>query len=318
MTNSDIGTKQKAACLVCGGEVEVTIRNIHDTRFGVNGEYDIGKCLACGLEQITPALSHHELKSLYEKYYNFGGKKGTFYTRIRKLFFDSVIYRIWLIIDGDTSFHSYKGSGRLLDFGCNEGRNLAFFKKNGYQAEGLELNDKAAEVARSLGFTVHSELAEGMRPEKPYDVVVMSNVIEHLLNSRGALTNIHRVLSSGGQVWISCPNADSWLRSVFGRSWINWHPPFHIAHFSKDSLCRLLETSGFKIEKMIYKTPALWVTHSFITLLFAEPVRPTKQLQNPFLVASLMLLIRGFLFPILFLGNYLGRGDCLIITAKSF
>ena len=76
-----------------------------------------------------------------------------------------------------------------------------------------------------------TELA-AFRPAERYDVVVLSNVLEHFLDPKAALADIARILRPGGELWISCPNARSWLRALCGRAWINWHVPFHIVHFT--------------------------------------------------------------------------------------
>jgi hypothetical protein len=51
--------------------------------------------------------------------------------------------------------------------------------------------------------------------------------------------------------------------------------------------------------------------------MFAQFGQPTKQLRNPFLVAVLLILIRIFFFPLLWLGNRIGRGDCLVVVAQK-
>ena len=79
----------------------------------------------------------------------------------------------------------------------------------------------------------------------------------------------------------------------------------------------MLLQSGFKIVSSKQTTPALWVAHSMIVRLFAKQGQPTKQLRNPLLVATLMLVIRALFFPILWLGNRIGRGDCLIAIAQK-
>ena len=66
------------------------------------------------------------------------------------------------------------------------------------------------------------------------------------LDPRLMLADVHRLLKPGGEVWISLPNSRSWLRGLFGRSWINWHVPFHITHFSADRLRSLLAEAGFR------------------------------------------------------------------------
>ena len=300
-------------CLLCGVPTKVVLSNLADNRFGSPGEYSIAECDQCGLLQTVPMPEPEEIKRLYEIYYNFGGEIGTTYTKLRKIFFNSLASRLWMAIDGDISFHSRRVRGCLLDIGCNEGRGLLIYQQNGLHPEGLELNEKAAQNARIAGFTVHTQTLEEFKPEEPFDIVVLSNVLEHAPNPKNMLENVHRILKPEGQVWICCPNSQSWLRKLFGRSWINWHVPFHLFHFTRDALVRILQESGFEIKEDQQVSPAMWVAQSIIARLFAKPGQPTKQLRNPLLVAFLIVLIRCILFPVLWLGNLLGRGDCLVV-----
>ena len=288
---------------------------VTDTRFGVPGAFTIARCAACGLEQTLPRPSQAALIALYENHYNFTGSTGRSYLRLRRLLHSPALYRLWLALDGDISFHRRRGAGRLLDVGCNEGRGLAFYRANGFDAEGLEANPVAAAAARRAGFTVHGDDLADFRPAASYDVVVLSNVLEHFLAPRAALADIRRLLRPGGEVWISCPNAASWLRALAGRAWINWHVPFHIVHFREPRLQALLAEAGFDRVEARQITPALWVAQSVIARVFARPGRTTRALRNPLLVAGLMVLSRLLLFPLLWLGNRLGRGDCLIVVA---
>lgn len=308
--------EKKGRCLLCGGTPTVVLRGVTDTRFGIAGTYNVVRCSACGLEHTHPIPSSDELKALYEQHYNFGGERDTTYTRIREWFHFSRPYRLWLVLDGDFSFHRPKGAGRLLDIGCNEGRGLRIYSKNGFEAEGLELNETAARVAREKGFTVHACLLQDFQPPLLYDVVVLSNVLEHSLNPREMLADVLRILKPDGQVWITCPNSQSWQRKIFGRNWANWHVPFHIVHFSPTTLKSILFESGFAKIDVAQITPALWVAANLIVTGFAQPRRVTKELRNAFLVTFLMLFVRGLFFPILWLGNLLGRGDCLVVMAR--
>ena len=131
------------------------------------------------------------------------------------------------------------------------------------------------------------------------------------------LRDVYRILGRGGQVWISCPNSQSWLRGAFGRSWINWHVPFHISHFSAKTMRQLLEQIGFVNIEIKDITPALWVSQSLIAYLFAKPGRKTWQLRNPFLTLLFMTTARFLAFPALWLGNLRGKGDCLQVTATK-
>jgi 2-polyprenyl-3-methyl-5-hydroxy-6-metoxy-1,4-benzoquinol methylase len=269
------------------------------------------------LEQTRPIPTQSELNDLYENFYNFGGEKNTRYTSLRQQFFNSFVYRLWLKIDGDISFHLMRGVGKLLDVGCNEGRGLEFYKANGFEAQGLELNSHAANVARSKGFIVYGSTLEEFEQDQKFDVIVLSNVLEHSLDPSKMLSAIYRLLNPGGIVCISCPNSESWLRKSFGKYWINWHVPFHLTHFSQKTLTDLLAKNHFVVKKVENSTPALWVAHSIITRLFFVPGKVTAQLRSAPLVAGMILVIRGLFFPFLWLGNLLGRGDCLVLMARK-
>ena len=291
------GKEAAARCLLCGSELVPALEEVRDTRFGLPGVYSIHGCRRCGLEHTLPRPSQAELNRLYEEHYNFAEATGRSYHGLRRLLHSPLFYRLWLALDGDVSFHARRGRGRLLDIGCNEGRGLAFYRANGFQAEGLELNSVAAASARAKGFTVYEEPLERFQPAQPYDVVVMSNVLEHFLDIRQALGDVGRVLAASGEVWISLPNSHSWLRRRFGHAWINWHVPFHIVHFSPKTLTRALQESGFEIRRLKHVTPALWVAQTIIARLTARPGKVTRALRDPKLVVPLILLARGLLFP---------------------
>jgi SAM-dependent methyltransferase len=305
------------ACLACGGFLEPCADGLFDTRFGIVGDWGVQRCERCGLEQISPLPSADDLKNFYENYYNFGGERGTLYTRLRGWYFSSVLHRLWAAVDGDISFYTRKGRGRLLDIGCNEGRGLRIYAQNGFEVEGLELNERAAEVARREVFAVDTATLERFVPTAPFDVAVLSNVLEHSLDPAQMLRDVRRILKQSGQIWISCPNSQSWLRSCFGRGWINWHAPFHIVHFSSTTLETMLAGAGFTNVQTRQITPSLWVAHSVVARAFARKGRPTRQLRNPALILGLMLLARLIFFPLLVLGNRFGRGDCLLVVASQ-
>jgi len=314
---AEISAPNAASCVVCTGLTESSTSGLFDTRFGIAGDFEVRHCVRCGLEQLSPMPAPAHLKSLYERYYNFSGECDTVYTTLRGWFFSSFLYRWWIRLDGDISFHSRTGRGRLLDIGCNEGRTLKNYARNGFQAEGTELNETAAAVAREAGFTVFTGRLNDLIPEVPYDVAVLSNVLEHSLDPKAMVRSAHGLLKPDGQIWISCPNSQSWLRPRFGRWWINWHVPFHITHFSQTALRDLLEASGFQHVEIRHITPALWVASSVIAQLFARKGCPTRQLRNPLVIFPLVLLCRALLFPLLYWGNRAGRGDCLVAVASK-
>lgn len=316
MERGKVGS-EGSRCVLCGGALVLVLDDVLDTRFGVPGRFSIRRCRSCGLEQTLPRPSLPDLIQLYEAHYNFGEVTGGAYRGLRRLLYSPSLYRLWLAIDGDISFHARRGSGRLLDIGCNEGRGLPMYVLGGFEVEGLEPNRRAAAAAAASGFVVHAVDLLDFEAERPYDVAVLSNVLEHFLEPKAALRAVHRLLRPGGEVWISCPNNASWLRHFAGPAWINWHVPFHIVHFSRTTLRRALEETGFEIVEQRQITPALWVAQTLLAYVFARPGETTRALRNPVLVALLMGIARFQLFLLLWLGNRRGVGDCLLTVARK-
>jgi SAM-dependent methyltransferase len=303
-------------CLICGGKCVPVLTGLWDDRYGAPGIYDVVKCNSCGLEQTHPQPSEMELKELYEQFYGWGGDQDSAYARLRERFMASGLYHLWLQWDGDISFHLRRGSGRLLDFGCNEGRSLTLYAQNGFHVQGFEINERAAAVARERGFPVFTVPLAEFVPENPYDVVVLSNVLEHASDPVAMLRQIRRLLQPEGELWISCPNAFSFWRRVFGAHWINWHVPFHLWHFSPQTLKYFLDKCSYRPIEMQTCTPVLWLALSLCAGLGSKAERVNNFLRLAPLVAGLMLATKGVFQP--FLKNKHARmaGDCLLVRAK--
>jgi SAM-dependent methyltransferase len=300
----DLAAAHHRECLLCGQPCRGLLTGLRDQRFGAPGVYDIVACTGCGLEQTWPRPTEPELQDLYEGFYNAGVEPGSAYQTL------------WLRWDGDISFHRRRGRGRLLDLGCNEGRSLSLYAANGFNAEGLEINEKAAAAARRRGFKVYSGALEEFKPPEPYDVVVLSNVLEHALNPVAMLSQVRRLLSPGGEVWISCPNAESLWRRVFGRSWINWHVPFHLWHFSSRTLEQVLNRAGFRLTAARSFTPALWLAQSLCLSRSSAAGRVNRLWRSAPVVASLMLAARLLVLPFFARTDRQLKGDCLVATAR--
>jgi 2-polyprenyl-3-methyl-5-hydroxy-6-metoxy-1,4-benzoquinol methylase len=302
-------------CQFCNHITSVFKKELYDTRFGIKDNFDVYKCKSCGIYRTKIDYFKYDIKGLYRCYYNSGIKKQNRYTKLRTVFFNNPFYRLWVLLDGDISFHFKRGKGRLIDVGCNEGRNLPIYENNGFSVEGLDVNERAITEAKKNGHKIHNYLLEDFQPNKSFDVVVLANVLEHSLEPVKFLKNINRILKPGGKVWISTPNIESWQRKFFGRFWINWHIPFHVFFFSDSTISTLLTNSGFGIIKSFNSTPSLWMAQSIIATLFTKIGKKNNPQRFPLLLGCLLLIIRFFLFPVLCIGNLIGRGDCLIIEA---
>ena len=151
-------------CLICDDPMQIELYGLLDNRFGSQGEYFILVCKYCGLLITAPVPEYQELIDLYETHYNFPKNGENIYTNLRRFFLNSFAYKFWTTLDGDISFHMIRGRGRLLDVGCNEGRGLRINRQNGFETDGLKINERAVIDARKGGFKVHTDLVEAFQP----------------------------------------------------------------------------------------------------------------------------------------------------------
>ncbi len=147
---------------------------------------------------------------------------------------------------------------RVLDLGCGGGHNGALLKKAGArEVVGIELDAGAAQEARKrLDAVVEGDLAHldpAQLGDRPFDAILASDVLEHLVEPEDVLAKALTRLRPGGAVVISLPNisnvyvfaqllAKSWPRrdsGIFDRT--------HVRFFAKRDMVRLLEGAGLTV-----------------------------------------------------------------------
>lgn len=144
----------------------------------------------------------------------------------------------------------HKRSGRLLDIGCATGFFLDEARRRGWEAHGVELSKWAVEYAKDrLNLDVtRGTVEETAFPDESFDVIVMLDVLEHLVDPKYTLLEIRRILKKDGILYISTPDVSSVLSRILrGRWWgIN---KFHLFYFSKKTLKKMLDACGFRITR---------------------------------------------------------------------
>src|SRR3989338_1611423 len=102
----------------------------------------------------------------------------------------------------------------LLDCGCWDGINTKKFSSiiGTKFLHGIELNKNQAKEAQKKGIKVKSADLNRKRPygNNSFDVIIAYHVIEHLVNVRLFVSELHRVLKKNGYVIIGTPNLASW------------------------------------------------------------------------------------------------------------
>lgn len=141
---------------------------------------------------------------------------------------------------------------RVLDLGCRSGALTKHFLE-GNAVVGLDVDAAALERAVALGIEPVRGNVEDPLPfeNASFDVVVAGELFEHLQFPDALVTEIRRVLRSGGVLVGSVPNAfrmQSRLRFLRGRP--PEDDPTHLRMFSPAAMRELL--SGFEDVELSY------------------------------------------------------------------
>jgi len=153
---------------------------------------------------------------------------------------------------------------RILDVGCGDGfaTAVAAQRNRRHNFAGLDWSAPSLAAARGRGVSVLRAGLDARLPirSESIDVVIMSEVIEHLVDTDSAIEEAHRVLRPGGSLLLSTPNLAAWynrallalgiqpvfsevsLRSVFGRP--GSQVAGHLHMFTKRALVEFLAAYG--------------------------------------------------------------------------
>jgi len=232
-------------CSVCaGGEFDL----LHTQRFILPGDdrlqYDVSICRRCGFACARNIPSPED----YERYYSQNRKYAYEGSHNADPSLEKIHGDAFRMVDRHlVSLSSPTATKRsVLDVGCSTGDLLSFFRRAGYEnILGVDPSPVSRELAAKLyGVPVAIGSLYSFRPPEPFDVVLLSSVLEHLPDLDEALESLRRLVRPGGIAFIQVPDADN-----FGA---DQREPFlefsieHINFFNAKSLDALLGRFGFR------------------------------------------------------------------------
>ncbi|MBI4386656.1 MAG: class I SAM-dependent methyltransferase, partial [Elusimicrobia bacterium] len=191
-------------------------------------------CNFCGLVYTNPRPAEQELLDSYNR----------------------VEDREYLEEDASRSINAYLSlntikqfvrKGKLLDVGCSTGYFLNAARLD-FDVHGVEPSHWAAQFAKErLKLDILTGTLEEARfPAQHFDVVCMSDVIEHLAGPLTSLQEIHRVTKTGGLLYLVTPDIDSPTARILRSKWWGLRPA-HLYYFSAKTLRALLDKAGFDV-----------------------------------------------------------------------
>ena len=223
----DAETRASDRCAVCGaGDADRVLNDL------------LRACRVCRFTWTTAQLEPPEV--LYHSGYFEGEGYEDYYQPAAREYEAGRRLR-WLLRTGPAD--------TMIEAGAAGGYFVAAARAAGIHADGVELSASAAAFARNrLGVPVQAGPFESATFSHPYDIVCAFHVLEHVEDPATFLDAARAATVPGGRLALEVPNISSAAFARLGAAWPHIQPDYHRWHFTPDSLRRLVEQHGFRVE----------------------------------------------------------------------
>lgn len=154
---------------------------------------------------------------------------------------------------------------RVLDVGCGPGELAPLLVKKDCVVDGIDLTLDRLDSCRPFYNTLWARDIEGFdfEPRDTYDVVVFSDVLEHLRFPDPALEKTRTLLKPNGSIVISLPNV-AYYANRLGLLSGRWEyqdegilDRTHLRFYTLPTARNFIEQAGYDIQRMIPETPVI-------------------------------------------------------------
>lgn len=240
-------------CILCGSS------DLKKSGYGgyeyAGQRFTIVRCTKCGFMFLQPVPSKEVVDSIYfnDEYFDTYSLTEKGLASYLDVIHDDHAYSEEVL----RLLKNYALGGKLLDVGCAGGRFLLRAQSAGFDAWGIEPNQKMATFARQELHlnAVCGHLASHPFSRETFDVVHLGDVLEHLPDLEESMITIRGLLKEGGILVLGQPV--TYNRSFFNlflrinmalmKNEYSTNPPAHIWEFTPSVLRRFIQQSGFKI-----------------------------------------------------------------------
>jgi SAM-dependent methyltransferase len=152
---------------------------------------------------------------------------------------------------------------KILDVGCSGGLLIRALRKIGYRnVQGIDISGDAIDLCKRTDIpdVQVMDAAKLKFENEQFDVVIASDLLEHVKEEETALSEWHRILKPGGKLIVFVP--------AFGFLWSEHDEANqHYRRYSKSRLVGVLEKAHFEIDRSSYWNFLLFFPTTLIRLL---------------------------------------------------
>jgi SAM-dependent methyltransferase len=215
-------------------------------------KFNLDKCCACGTGYVNPQPAAESLKSIYACI-GHGSKSLTSLDKVMAAeveFPNSTVDAQRMVNYAKKLLGPIKeGQAKALDIGAGYGFSSRAALEQGFQV--IAVNPASAEnrIFKQLnGFEPIPLFFEEVDfGRERFDLVILSQVLEHLLDPLHVLVKVRNLIKPEGVIAIAVPNVDAILIKILRSNSSFLGLPGHIIHFSRKGLSAILQRAGFDV-----------------------------------------------------------------------
>jgi len=246
-----VNPEAEKRCPVCGSSRASVFARARDVEYFTSDKFYTyalcGNCSSIYLES-PPADRLDEIYPANYYSYEANQQSSSLPDRI-KAFLDARLFRKLLrLIPNDNL--------RVLDVGGGSGWLLTLIRGVSPRVKStheVDIQERARSAAESAGHVYHCCRIEDFTSPESYDLILLLNLIEHVVDPAAVLVAMRGHLSPHGLILIKTPNVDTLDCRLFrNHNWGGFHCPRHFVLFNRQSMVDLGQRCGLRVQKIIY------------------------------------------------------------------
>lgn len=212
-------------CILCGGDELIPLERYKNAH--------LCQCLTCHLVFSAQQPTSDEIETLQKQ-----KKWKEHITEDARRRYEHLLDR----------FEHFRQTNKLLDLDCSHGEFLEMAKERGWKVYGTADTPEALEICRAKGLEMYEgSLNTDIFAENCFDVVCARNVLEHLTHPNEEISKIRRIVRSGGLLYVTTPNFNSYLRFRLKEKYSIISYPLRLVYYTRKPFRRLFKQNDFKI-----------------------------------------------------------------------
>ncbi len=130
---------------------------------------------------------------------------------------------------------------KILEVGCGFGYTAYAMKQAGHDVFGIDISEKAINFAKEFfdPKIFQAGKVEDLNTFTKYDLIIATEVIEHLANPNKFVSTLLPLLNKNGKIFITTPNLDFFEEIKPNFTWESEVPPIHTCIMGKNSVLKI-------------------------------------------------------------------------------